>query len=62
MVNANGDDISGFGIARAKWGFPKIRGTFLGVPVLRIIVFWGLYIGVHLFWEITKGSPEAVRP
>ena len=35
------------------WGFPKIRGTFLGVPVLRIIKFWGLYIGVLLFWEIT---------
>ena len=24
------------------WGFPKIRGTFLGVPIIRIIVFWGL--------------------
>ena len=23
------------------WGFPKIRGTLLGVP----IVFWGLYWG-----------------
>ena len=27
------------------WGFPKIRGTFLGVPIVRIIVFWGLYWG-----------------
>ena len=27
------------------WGFPKIRGTLLGVPVIRIIVFWGLYWG-----------------
>ena len=25
------------------WGIPKIRGTFLGVPILRIIVFWGLH-------------------
>ena len=25
------------------WGFPKIRGTILGVPILRIIVYWGLY-------------------
>ena len=25
------------------WGFPKIRGTILGVPVMRAIVFWGLY-------------------
>ena len=25
--------------------FPKIRGTFLGVPIIRTIVFWGLYWG-----------------
>ena len=25
------------------WGFPKIRGTFLGVPIIWIIVFLGLY-------------------
>ena len=23
------------------WEFPKIRGTILGVPILRIIVYWG---------------------
>ena len=28
-----------------KWEFPKIRGPFLGVPIIRIIVFWGLYWG-----------------
>ena len=28
-----------------KWEFPKIRGTFLGVPIIRPIVFWGLYWG-----------------
>ena len=27
------------------WGFPKFRGTILGVPIIRIIVFWGLYWG-----------------
>ena len=27
------------------WGFPKIRGTILGVPTIRTIVFWGLYWG-----------------
>ena len=32
------------------WGFAKIRGTFLGAPILRIIIF-GVYIGVPLFWE-----------
>ena len=25
--------------------FPKIRGTFLGAPIIRSIVFWGLYWG-----------------
>ena len=28
-----------------KWGFPKIRDTILGVPIIRTIVFWGLYWG-----------------
>ena len=27
------------------WGFPKIRGTILGVPKIRTIVYWGLYWG-----------------
>ena len=27
------------------WEFPKIRGTIWGVPILRIIVFWGLHWG-----------------
>ena len=27
------------------WGFPKIRGTILGVPTIRTVVFWGLYWG-----------------
>ena len=26
-------------------GFPKIRGTMLGVPIIRTIVFWGIYWG-----------------
>ena len=26
-------------------GISQIRGTFLGVPILRIIIFWGLYWG-----------------
>ena len=24
-------------------GFSKIRGNFLGVPIIRTIVYWGLY-------------------
>ena len=31
------------------WGFPKIRGTLLGVPIIRTIVFGGLYWGSS-FW------------
>ena len=31
--------------ARFIWGFPKIRGIILGVPIIRTIVFWGLYWG-----------------
>ena len=30
---------------QAMWEFPKIRGTILGVPIISIIVFWGLYWG-----------------
>ena len=35
------------GIYRGLQGleFPKIRGTFLGVPIIRIVVYWGLYWG-----------------
>ena len=28
-----------------KWGFPRTRGTLLGFPIIRIIVYWGLYWG-----------------
>ena len=27
------------------WGFPKMQGTFLGVPRIRTIAFWGLHCG-----------------
>ena len=33
------------GACFVSWGFPKIRGTILGVPILRTIVYWGLYWG-----------------
>ena len=29
-------------------GFPKIGDTFSGVPVIRIVVFWGLYCGAPI--------------
>ena len=36
---------------RGIWGCPKIRNSVLGVPIIRIIVFLGVYIGVPPFWE-----------
>ena len=39
------------------WGFTKIRDTFLGVPIIRTIVYWGL-LGFPLFWETTISSHE----
>ena len=27
------------------WEFPRISGTSLGVPIIRPIIFWGLYWG-----------------
>ena len=37
-------------------GFPKIRGTILGVPIIRTIVFWGLYWGPPI-----KGNYHVLR-
>ena len=34
-----------FAILAVIWGFPTIRGTFVEVPIIRTIVFWGLYWG-----------------
>ena len=35
------------GVAAKKlaWGLPKIRDTLWGVPIIRTIVYWGLYWG-----------------
>ena len=41
-----------------KWGFPKIRRPFLGVLIIRTIVFWGLYYGPY-FGKIPNLS---IRP
>ena len=34
------------------FGFDRFRGTWLGVPIIRLIVFCGLYEG-RPFWETT---------
>ena len=37
------------GLREIIWRFPKIRGTILGVPIIRIIiVFWGPYWGLPI--------------
>ena len=32
-----------------RWAFPKIRGRFVAVPRVRIVVHWGPYLGTHLW-------------
>ena len=47
-----------------RWEFPKIRGTFWGVSILRILVLWGLDWGplilgnyhIHIFTDIDIGT------
>ena len=34
------------------WGFPKIRGTFLVGPLLRMIVFWGTILRSPYFGKL----------
>ena len=33
-------------------GFPKSRGTLLGLPIIRITIFWGLYWGPLIFGKL----------
>ena len=43
------------------WGFPKIRGTLLGgggVPIIRTIVFGGLYWGPPILGNYHIGIME----
>ena len=28
---------------QSMWGFPRIRGTSLGAPIIRPTMYWGLY-------------------
>ena len=46
------------GSYKAIWGFPKIRGTILGVPLIRTMVFCGLCWGPPILGnyhiELTK--------
>ena len=44
------------------WGFPQIRGTSLGVPIIRIIVFWGLYWGPPILGNYHMVVSRGRRP
>ena len=43
-------------------GFPKIRGTMLGVPIIRIIVYWGLYWGPLILGNYHKDFARGSQP
>ena len=47
-------------ILDAKWDFPKIRGTILGVSIIRTRVFWGLYWGPLIMgnYQILNLEPQ----
>ena len=45
--------MEGFLRAQRTWRFPKIRGTFLGVLIIRMIVIGGLYLSPPIFQETT---------
>ena len=44
------------------WGFPKIRGTILGVSIIRTIVFWGLYWGSLILGNYHVETLRVVYP
>ena len=45
-------------------GFPKIRATFLGVPIIRAIVYWGLYWGTLIWgnYHLAKERKTCILP
>ena len=45
------------------WGFPKIRGTILGVPIIRTIIFWGSMLGSPYFGKLpyTLAGPKMLN-
>ena len=51
-------------LPQCTWGFLMIRGTILGVPIIRIIVYWGLYWGTlilgnyHISIRVLEAKPS----
>ena len=60
-----------FSMFASIWVFPKIRGTFLGVPIIRIVIYLGLYWGplilgnyhlsIHYLENMETLSPKPCR-
>ena len=42
-------------ILTSCWGFPKIRGTSLGVPIIMTIISWCLYWGPPILGNYLLG-------
>ena len=42
-------------------GFPKIRDNFLGVPIIRTIIYWGLYWGTLILGTYLGVSPKSFQ-
>ena len=43
------------------WGFHRIRGTFLVIPIIRTIVFWGLHWGSLILGTTILGTVVVAR-
>ena len=41
-------------------GVSQIKGTILGVPIIRIVVFWGLYWGPPILGNYYIGFPRSI--
>ena len=39
------------------WEFPQIRGTFLGIPIIRIIGILGSILGSPYFGKLPYSAP-----
>ena len=44
------------------WGFPRVRGTILGVPIIGAIVYCGLYLGSVILGDYHIGSSAVLCP
>ena len=72
MCGPSGQEISYGAVvsacAKVRWGsreygeFPKIRGTFLGIPIIRIVVFWGLDWGLPILGNFHICCVRSLRP